>query len=1125
MKKFYTILVSLVIFSGASAQLPIVYYDFENNLSRSVYENAVELSINNGSTAISSNGLNNVGGNNSAAGLYGGSGGKGIGANGWSTSNTDPGVDATDYFQFVVNTTGFYELSVSFDCSRATNGPSKVGVLWSVDGTSFNQAAVVGSNTNSSAWETKTFNLGSSADNQAALIIRIYGYGGNGSHYGYFDNFLVAAKKITGVKTALKPSDLGRSLTSGGSLNPSYGTLIISGAGSELTLTDKFKITQLNIETGAALKMGLGGIMQGNGRIDAAPGAIVKLTSTDVKGALKGSLSSMVVNSENIIVEYAGSALQYKDAEPVAGLVVNNDFGLNALADLNVSGELQLKKGTVNLGSKKLKVKGNITKVSGTINASFGEIVFEGTGTQSVAAGVFSGAINVLDVATAGEVIFSGDESVNTVKLTKGKLAIGKNKLSVTESILKNDSTQTGTIDASLGTIEMAGLANQIISAKAFENKSLKNLRVSNKSLSGVTLEGELNIEGVLDFGAVSNSKFQTNGGLVLKSGPAGTARIADLTNNGSSTGNTVDGLVTVERYFPNNGRRYRMITSGVTSVGSIRDNWMEGGMNTSVCATCNDNPKPGYGTQITGSGGNVNGFDATQTNSASLFTYNFTTGGWTAVTNTNQPINGATPYLIFIRGDRSVDMTAQGTSNLLPGTATILRTTGYSVNSDVATAPLANAGKFSLVSNPFASPVNWSTIHANNSGKFENFYTYWDPKVGTRGAYVTVTTTGIKSNPTVDATTELQTGQAFFVKTKSGVNSPVLNIRQKDKGADNNKNVFRTSSATQQMGISLFFTDGAGQRINADGVTAVYGNDYSTEIDENDAHQIANWDEDLAIARKGQLLSIETRPFISTEDTITIAMARMKVQQYELQINPSSFESASNLTAYLVDQFTNTQTPVSLLATTVVPFSVTSNAASAASNRFMIVFKSATTLPVEFKSVNAYEKDGAVSVDWTTASESNIRSYEVQRSVDGRNFVSFNEQAAKQNAVNYYTAKDASPAKGFNYYRVKYVENNNETKFSKVMVVKIGAAKGEISLVSNHFVNNMVTLSIVDMPQGNYTIALVNSSGQVVERKTIEHVGNTGTYAIQFDLQVSKGIYYLNVSNSGSQITLKMIN
>ena len=110
MKKIRTLFIICIIFSiELFAQVPVQYYDFEINSTRTTGETSAEFIVNNvgGSTVTSSDStLSDASGNPS-----GGTAMK----RGWPIIVGDPGVGATSYIEFQVSSSGFSGLSVGID--------------------------------------------------------------------------------------------------------------------------------------------------------------------------------------------------------------------------------------------------------------------------------------------------------------------------------------------------------------------------------------------------------------------------------------------------------------------------------------------------------------------------------------------------------------------------------------------------------------------------------------------------------------------------------------------------------------------------------------------------------------------------------------------------------------------------------------------------------------------------------------------------------------------------------------------------------------------------------------------------------------------------------------------------
>ncbi len=82
-------------------------------------------------------------------------------------------------------------------------------------------------------------------------------------------------------------------------------------------------------------------------------------------------------------------------------------------------------------------------------------------------------------------------------------------------------------------------------------------------------------------------------------------------------------------------------------------------------------------------------------------------------------------------------------------------------------------------------------------------------------------------------------------------------------------------------------------------------------------------------------------------------------------------------------------------------------------------------------------------------------------------------------------------------------------------MVVRVNMVKGGKSAMAaypNPLVGQTVSVQLTNLRQGNYTINMYNSLGQVVFSKVISHGGGTATQTLQFSNKLSKGVYQLKL-------------
>ena len=256
--------------------------------------------------------------------------------------------------------------------------------------------------------------------------------------------------------------------------------------------------------------------------------------------------------------------------------------------------------------------------------------------------------------------------------------------------------------------------------------------------------------------------------------------------------------------------------------------------------------------------------------------------------------------------------------------------------------------------------------------------------------------------------------------------------------------------------------------------------------------------------------------------------MNGLRVQSYKLQFVPEAI-STLGLNAYLEDAFLNTSTQVSLVSNTDYTFVATAAAASRAANRFRIIFRPQPPLPVTIASIRAYAQANNIAVEWRVESQVNIVRYEVEKSVDGRNFAKVGTQLANNSnsASVTYNWLDVNALSGANYYRVKCVDTDGRIKYTAIVRIALGNIKPSISVSPNPVEGNNLNVVFTNQEKGRYSIRLINNIGQLMYSKTAEHPGGNATQTFTLPSQIVRGIYQLEViaPNESRQVQKVIIN
>lgn len=174
----------------------------------------------------------------------------------------------------------------------------------------------------------------------------------------------------------------------------------------------------------------------------------------------------------------------------------------------------------------------------------------------------------------------------------------------------------------------------------------------------------------------------------------------------------------------------------------------------------------------------------------------------------------------------------------------------------------------------------------------------------------------------------------------------------------------------------------------------------------------------------------------------------------------------------------------------------------------WMLLYDRTIVVPVTGLRLSATPKNNSVVLDWKTYSENNVKSFEVQKSLNGTSFNSVATVSATNNSNGaQYSFTDPQPVAGENYYRIKSVDVNGNATYSNIVSVKN-------ILVNISVYPNPVThsLHIKGNFHGKTTVHIFDANGRLIKNETLESNGNVHINVNE----LSKGIYSGTVLSSG---------
>ncbi len=158
-------------------------------------------------------------------------------------------------------------------------------------------------------------------------------------------------------------------------------------------------------------------------------------------------------------------------------------------------------------------------------------------------------------------------------------------------------------------------------------------------------------------------------------------------------------------------------------------------------------------------------------------------------------------------------------------------------------------------------------------------------------------------------------------------------------------------------------------------------------------------------------------------------------------------------------------------------------------SQDFTLGATSDDALPVEMLYILAQEDDGRVFVEWATASEENNDYFEVQRSIDGRDWeVIGNVEGAGTTTIKQtYSFLDRNPYVGLSYYRLRQIDFDGKFAFTNVALANVKLEPLSANIYPNPVIDwfNFDIKGVSAFETVNYKI--INLQGGIIDSGSIQ--------------------------------------
>ena len=183
--------------------------------------------------------------------------------------------------------------------------------------------------------------------------------------------------------------------------------------------------------------------------------------------------------------------------------------------------------------------------------------------------------------------------------------------------------------------------------------------------------------------------------------------------------------------------------------------------------------------------------------------------------------------------------------------------------------------------------------------------------------------------------------------------------------------------------------------------------------------------------------------------------------------------------------------------------------------------------LPLTLLSFTLEKNNGSALLQWMVTDEINTRFFEVQRSIDGLDFVPIGTVAASgtSSATTDYSYRDPlnGISQGTVYYRLRMVDNDGKFSYSPVRDISVEGTDQPLVAISPNPATNLLILRFGAVTDGLYDCTIVNAEGQRIKSQEIAVTQHAAFYFYR-PPGLAAGSYFIKISGQGMDRTFTIL-
>ena len=157
---------------------------------------------------------------------------------------------------------------------------------------------------------------------------------------------------------------------------------------------------------------------------------------------------------------------------------------------------------------------------------------------------------------------------------------------------------------------------------------------------------------------------------------------------------------------------------------------------------------------------------------------------------------------------------------------------------------------------------------------------------------------------------------------------------------------------------------------------------------------------------------------------------------------------------------------------------------------------------------------NGEVALKWSVSGESQIRHYDLEKSLNGVDFTTIRRETGVLNTGNLvtYFFNDNLLSNTGGYYRVKALGINAGIQFSKQIFLQKQKSVAQVNIYPNPIIDHIIRIQLSGSHEGIWQIALYNNAGQLVVQMNWKVATSDEAIVLAVNPSLPAGIYHLRM-------------